>query len=647
MSARNILQAAAGSQNKSYVDDVFSTYLYQGTGAVQTINNGIDLAGKGGLTWIKVRSTTFGHFLFDTARGVQTSLSTNTTGAQSSPAGDGVTSFNSNGFTLTSGAGAWNSSSNIYTSWTFRNAPKFFTHTTVSHTGGTQTNVDLSSLGTVGMVMIKSTTFAQSWIVHHRSLSAGQVLVLNTTGAAFTDTFSTLSGTTLTINSSGTTGTYVIYAWAHDASTDGMVQCGSASGTAQVTLGWEPQFVLAKQTDSTSNWILEDTMRGLDSNTTSNPALLANTSGAETVSAGSSIAVNSTGFTGVTAGWTSYIYLAIRIPNKPPTSGTEVFRPVVYTGTNADNRLVNTGIKTDLAWFRQRNGSSAGFEGFVVGDRLRGQPWLRTGSTVAEATGASDLDQQLVSTTQYGTAFSSMTGVWVGSNDGTAASNINANTTTNNHVALAFKRAPGFMDIVCYTGDGTTGKAVNHSLGISPDFIIVKRRDGGGIQWFVQTSRNWNLGFGLHLTDPESADNVFIVNTPTATQFTVKNPFNDSSGANASGGKYVAYLFATLPGISKVGSYTGNGTSQTIDCGFTTGARFVMIKRTDAASDWWVFDTARGIVAGNDPILFANATNAESTTADPIDPSNVGFIVGATTGSMNNTGASYIYLAIA
>ena len=45
-------------------------------------------------------------------------------------------------------------------------------------------------------------------------------------------------------------------------------------------------------------------------------------------------------------------------------------------------------------------------------------------------------------------------------------------------------------------------------------------------------------------------------------------------------------------GISKVGGYTGNGAdNRTIDCGFTSGARFVIIKRTDASAGWFVFDS--------------------------------------------------------
>jgi hypothetical protein len=97
-----------------------------------------------------------------------------------------------------------------------------------------------------------------------------------------------------------------------------------------------------------------------------------------------------------------------------------------------------------------------------------------------------------------------------------------------------------------------------------------------------------------------------------------------------------------------VGSYTGNGGTQNIDCGFSSGARFVLIKRTDAAQDWAVFDTERGIVAGNDPYLKLNNTEAETTGYDVVDPYSSGFSVGPQlVGVVNDNGGSYIFYAIA
>jgi hypothetical protein len=97
---------------------------------------------------------------------------------------------------------------------------------------------------------------------------------------------------------------------------------------------------------------------------------------------------------------------------------------------------------------------------------------------------------------------------------------------------------------------------------------------------------------------------------------------------NASGDTYIAYLFATLPGISKVFSVTkSSGSDASVDCGFTSGPRFVMLKRTDSTGDWYVWDTERGIVAGNDPYLLLNSTAAEVTSTDYIDPTSNGFTI--------------------
>jgi hypothetical protein len=73
-----------------------------------------------------------------------------------------------------------------------------------------------------------------------------------------------------------------------------------------------------------------------------------------------------------------------------------------------------------------------------------------------------------------------------------------------------------------------------------------------------------------------------------------------------------------------------------------------MIKRTDSTGDWYVWDSARGIVAGNDPHLSLNTTAAEVTTDDSVDTDNSGFIVNQLAATnVNVTSATYIFLAIA
>ena len=109
---------------------------------------------------------------------------------------------------------------------------------------------------------------------------------------------------------------------------------------------------------------------------------------------------------------------------------------------------------------------------------------------------------------------------------------------------------------------------------------------------------------------------------------------------------YVAYLFASCPGVSKIGSYTGTGATLTINCGFTGGARYVLIKRTDTTSDWFVWDTARGMVAGTDPYLLADSIAAQ-VNANNVYTTGVGFQIVGTGAGINASGGTYIYLAIA
>lgn len=492
------------------------------------------------------------------------------------------------------------------------------------------------------MILVKSVG-SGSWTVYHRSLGGDFVIELNNTNALLPGGLAwEVSASTFKLNQGNYDNSgeqYVAYLFAHDAAADGLIQCGSFTSPATVTLGWEPQFVMVRKYNAVGNWIMLDTMRGMDVSANGRH-LYANLTTAETPDAAQRVIPTATGFIFPTQNTNGpFIYMAIRRPNKPPTTGTQVFMPTVYTGTNVDNRLVNTTIAPDMVMVRQRNTTTVA--GMVVGSRLLGQPYLRTGTAATEVSDPDSLDQQLVSAVEYGTAFSAMNGFWVG-ND--AAALLNQNTTANNHVALAFKRAPGFFDVVTYTGDDNTVRGITHKLGVAPQLLLCKSMSSTE-DWFAQFQiETSTLTLRLNL-------NSAVLHTGsshlTASSFLA---WNNSSllQNNALNQSYVAYLFASLPGVSKVGSYTGNGTSQTIDCGFTTGARFVLIKRTDATGNWFVWDSARGINTGTDPRLALNALAAEVTSVDSIDPDNSGFAVNqGENDNINVSTATYHYLAIA
>jgi len=197
---------------------------------------------------------------------------------------------------------------------------------------------------------------------------------------------------------------------------------------------------------------------------------------------------------------------------------------------------------------------------------------------------------------------------------------------------------------VCYTGTGAN-RTINHNLGVVPQLMIVKSRNEP-YEWAVYSSSLANTQYMVLNSTAAAATGATRWNstTPTSTVFSV----GTDNSVNANGTTYVAYLFATVAGVSKVGSYTGTGATLTVNCGFTSGTRFVLIKRTDLVGDWYVWDSARGIVAGNDPYLLLNSGNAEVTTTDWVDTASSGFELSNSVGNLVNVvGGSYIFLSVA
>jgi hypothetical protein len=627
----------------TYIEDVFSTYLWTGTGANRTITNGIDLSTNGGLVWIKSRNFADNHNLFDTTRGVTNRLFSNLTNAQSAAA-TSLTAFTSSGFSLGSN-GAVNADEFLYASWTFREQPKFFD--IVTYTGdGIAGRTVAHNLGSVpATIIVKRTDGATNWRVYHRSLGATKYLDLDETNAAATattiwnDTAPTSAvfsvGTNSGVNASG--GTYVAYLFAHDAGgfgitgLDNVISCGSftvSGGNASVTLGYEPQWVLVKNITDAGNWLLFDIMRGMPVGG-GDAYLQPNTSNAES-SGTDFINLTATGFNITNLGGSqTFIYIAIRRgPMKVPTLGTSVFTPIARTGTGASATLTSVGFPVDLLMSTSRQG----FDSESFWDRLRNIDGA--GRLLPSSTGA-----QIAGSTDSLTGLDVMDGFRVG-----VDTNGRINYSPWTYVYHCFRRAPSFFDEACYTGTGAN-TTFTHNLGVVPELIIVKRRDTTGA-WDSYCSALANTEYVVLNTTAAKATGATRWNstTPTSSVFSV----GTSTTTNASAGTYVAYLFATCAGVSKVGSYTGTGTTLQIDCGFTAGARFVLIKRTDSTGDWYVWDSARGIVAGNDPYLLLNNAAAEVTSTDYIDTYSAGFEISSTApAAINGSGGTFIFLAIA
>jgi hypothetical protein len=503
----------------------------------------------------------------------------------------------------------------------------------------------------------KRTDASQDWYVSHRSFHSSIMVSLNTNGAgAGNDGFSAVGGSiyhadkfypTSTANTSG--ATYVAYLFAHDDqsfgknSDESIIKCGSYTGNGNAStgvtldLGFEPQWIMIKNVTTASHWFLLDKMRGMTVKGGDDPSLAPDSNAAEGGGNGANewsepfatgIKMTAAG-TATNKNGDTHIYMAIRRPHKPASefAATDLFKVAPRSNTSgADNAFVSN-FPVDMGMARN---VLSGTE-MQIGARLTGDKYLETPTADAEAT-VSDW------------------GGWDSMNSVSLGFSKSAESPVEKY-GWMFRRAPGFFDVVTYTGDSSSGtKTINHNLGVAPEMMWVKNRDASYNWWTAHTFTASNAVKqypslnGVQAGSTESYGTSLGLNAqPTSTAFVVNT--DTMIGRNVA---WVAYLFASVDGISKVGTYTGTGSDLNVDCGFSAGARFVLVKRTDSTGDWYVWDSERGIVAGDDPYLLLNETAAQVTNTDYIDPLSSGFtITSSAPAALNASGGTYIFFAIA
>jgi hypothetical protein len=639
------LWPTAGNANPSKsIENIFSIDLYTGNSGTQTITNGIDISGEGGLVWIKSRSDANHHQLYDTVRGVGKPIYSSLNNSEGT--NTDFASFTSSGFTLgyTSANGGVNgNSSDTYVAYTFRKAPKFFD--VVSWSGNNVDGRTIShNLGaTPGFIMVKlyAGEGTENWICFHRSLTSNHTLYLNTTAAQsntgfITNVTSTGFDVDNTVGVNATGRSYIAYIFGHDTSSDGMIQCGtfasdgSGNYDGSTALGFEPQWFMWKSYSATDNWPMIDSMRGYNRS-------LWDVVYADASNAGSPI--NSDRSNPTPQGFIfrngqlmtnqNYLYMAIRKGRMAtPTSSSNVFGINAFTAGSSTSTIYDLGIKHDMVIASGRAGSGVTTVDKRIQSRITGMgvvgknaQQLLTNANSSES-GRSDFVQ----------AASSNNAVQLDSS-------IITDTFLTTGIFWAWSNAKGFFDSVTYTGNGSAGRQIYHNLGATPEMIWVKLRDSYTDNWVVYHSgltTNHNI-LGLD-TNSASAEYTRLY-SPSSTIFTVSS----DTSVNSNNLTYVAYLFASAAGVSKLGSFShSNGSSTDVDCGFSSGSKFVLVKRKDSTGDWYVWDSTRGIVSGNDPYTLFNTTAAEVTNTDYIDTLSSGFQMasGFTTGD-------YIFYAIA
>jgi len=343
-------------------------------------------------------------------------------------------------------------------------------------------------------------------------------------------------------------------------------------------------------------------------------------------------------------------FLALCTKNLPDATvvPSEHFNTVLYTGNGSSTHAITgVGFTPDWLWAKQRNTTRS----HRLLDSVRGNGVYLASNNTNSDDSASGLFKTFDSdgfTLDAASALNQSGGTYVAWNwkaGGTGVSNTDGSITST----VSANVDAGFS-IVSYTGNGTAGATVGHGLSTAPEMLIVKNRDTGTDGWPVYHSSNTSNPETdyLFLNDTNAtADSIFYWNdtSPTSSVFSL----GTTGRVNANTENLIAYAFHSVDGYSKVGSYTGNGSD---DGTFVyTGFRpaYVMIKRTDSTSNWVSLDSTR------DPenatpykILYPNLSNAEDSSGGFVwEFTSNGIKIRTTSGEINASGGTYIYLAFA
>ena len=577
----------------------FNTVLYTGNDVSHAITG---VGFEPGLVWIKRRNTSEDHALYDIVRGINKQLSSNSTAAEATNTSpyEGFTSFDTDGFTVNNN-GATNRAPNTYVAWNFKAGG-----TAVANTDGT-INSQVSVNNTLGFSVVKSTyTSTASYTVGHGLSERPQIVfnknldqsdasygqwwtwiegVTGTNGdyirlnvnngkSAFSDTFTT--DTTIKYSTAfqvtGTNKSIISYAF---HSKPGFSKVGSYTGTGvvgnTVMTVFEPAFVIIKKSSGTGEWYVFDNKRLTGSYS---DQLAANSNAAETTGTYVKFLANgfqlNTAASDLNTSSQTFIYLAFAADGSTATpSLANSFATEIYTG-NSGTQSITTGFKPDFSWIKARN---IAYNHALV-DSVRG----RNSTLISDLTNAanpnSGVDKDLISFDTNGITVGPVNQAYINPSYNMVSWNWKAGGTPSINTdgtitsVVSANQAAGFS-IVKFTSP-FNGQTAGHGLSSTPEMIILKVVNASAT-WYVWTPA-LTSGNSLALNDSR-AQNTDLAFTVNSTTFTTN--FTNTSY------EYIAYCFTSISGYSKVGSYTSNNTSLTINVGFTPG--LVLIKNIDTS----------------------------------------------------------------
>ena len=309
------------------------------------------------------------------------------------------------------------------------------------------------------------------------------------------------------------------------------------------------------------------------------------------------------------------------------------FKTVTYTGNGSTQSITGLGFQPDFVWIKSTSGNTYSH---VLTDSTRGtNSQIYSNDSSAATTFVSNVTSfdadgfSLGSATDSNASGANYLAYGWQANGGTTSSNTDGSITST----VQANTNLGFS-IVKYTGTASNA-TVGHGLSSAPEYVIIKNYSGN-YSWVTGSSLlNDPLAYSdLNTNKWSRSGSPWNSTQPTSSVFSI----GTYVALNGSGQNMIAYCFHSVSGYSKMGTYTGTGSSNSIT-GLGFQPSWVMIKCTDVAGeDWPIFSTAlpNNYVAAN-----SGATAQSFTFSFDSD----GFTVPASSGMTNGSGQNYIYMA--
>ena len=423
---------------------------------------------------------------------------------------------------------------------------------------------------------------------------------------------------------------------------------GTGSSNAITGVGFQPDFTWIKDRDATNNHSFYDAVRGVTK------VILSNATNAETTYAQGLTAFGTDGFTVGTDSQNNTNGNDICSWNWKAGGASPAITYTVKVVSDSGNKYRFNDFSASAVTLNLQEGGTYTFDQsdssnathplrfYTASDKTGGE--YTTGVTTTGTPGSSGAKTVITVAASAPTLYyqcSSHAGMGGQANTNSTFGSTNFSGSVESIVSAS--TASGFS-VVKYTGDGTSGATFGHGLDVAPRMVMCKGLGDtyGWKVWHADLSSGKTLN--LHNNNAEATDSNYI-SAASSTNFTTTGTYS----VNESGNNYVAYCFAEKTGFSKLGKFTGNGST---DGAFVyTGFKpaFVMLKYvlpTSGVGNWGIHDGVRDVDNPVQKGLIANTTAAEDTH-DFMDMLSNGFKLRSTSSNRNENGSTYIYMALA